>query len=118
MGELFSPFTKVLPEELTPIIISYPKDLPLDYDDLERYLAERIIVEAPFAILGESFSGPLAIRFAVKNPKNLVAVILCATFMENPPVLTTRIQCIFAVNARQALIDCPKPVLYLYATKD
>jgi pimeloyl-ACP methyl ester carboxylesterase len=169
-GMLFSPFTKVLPEALTPIIISYPKDLPLDYDDLDYYLAEQIPAEEPFVILGESFSGPLALRFAAKNPKNLVAVILCATFIENPvskmsacfspvlaekmfqlplppffirhlllgkdapdemmdtfrevlnamnpQVLAARIKSVFAVNAKQALLDCSKPILYLLATRD
>jgi len=38
----------------------------------------------PYAILAESFSGPLAIRLAARNPPNLKAVILCATFASNP----------------------------------
>lgn len=83
-GVLFSPFIAVLSKALMPIIVSYPNDWPLDYDDLEHYLVERIKAEAPFVILAESFSGPLALRLAVKNPPNLVAVILCATFVDNP----------------------------------
>ncbi|MCI0690679.1 alpha/beta hydrolase [candidate division KSB1 bacterium] len=89
-GALFSPFIAVLSKQLTPIVVSYPKDWPLDYDDLEHYLVERINAKEPFVILAESFSGPLALRLAAKSPPNLVAVILCATFVENPlPKMST-----------------------------
>ena len=35
-------------------------------------------------LLGESFSGPIAIRIAADPPPGLVAVILCVTFARNP----------------------------------
>jgi pimeloyl-[acyl-carrier protein] methyl ester esterase len=38
----------------------------------------------PFVLLGESFSGPIAIRIAARSPAGLVAVILCGTFAKNP----------------------------------
>jgi pimeloyl-ACP methyl ester carboxylesterase len=37
-----------------------------------------------FVILGESFSGPLAIRIAAHPPPALVGLILCVTFASNP----------------------------------
>jgi pimeloyl-ACP methyl ester carboxylesterase len=40
--------------------------------------------EQSFVLLGESFSGPLAIRIAARAPKGLVGLILCATFAKNP----------------------------------
>ena len=38
----------------------------------------------PFALVAESFGGPLAIRIAADAPPNLRAVVLCATFARNP----------------------------------
>jgi pimeloyl-ACP methyl ester carboxylesterase len=91
-GVLFSPFIAVLPKALTPIIVSYPRELPLDYDGLEHYLVERVEAKEAFVILAESFSGPLALRLAAKSPPNLVAVILCATFVENLlPEMSSRV---------------------------
>jgi pimeloyl-[acyl-carrier protein] methyl ester esterase len=37
-----------------------------------------------FAIVAESFSGPIAIRIAAKKPKGLVALVLVGTFVHNP----------------------------------
>lgn len=47
----------------------------------------------PFLILGESFSGPIAISIAASNPPGLLGLILCVTFARNPhpllPLVTT-----------------------------
>jgi pimeloyl-ACP methyl ester carboxylesterase len=37
-----------------------------------------------YVILGESFSGPIAIRIAADPPAGLAGVILCVTFASNP----------------------------------
>jgi len=38
----------------------------------------------PFILLGESFSGPLAVMIAAGRPKNMVGLILCASFLTRP----------------------------------
>jgi pimeloyl-ACP methyl ester carboxylesterase len=48
-------------------------------------------VEQPFVLLGESFSGPLALMAAARHPKGLRGVILCATFVNWPLPLATSI---------------------------
>lgn len=83
-GVLFSPFIKVLPDEFSPKVVSYPTDALFSYSELENYVAARLETDLPFIIVAESFSGPLAIRLAARKPKNLIAVILCATFIKNP----------------------------------
>jgi pimeloyl-ACP methyl ester carboxylesterase len=40
--------------------------------------------DRPFVLLGESFSGPIAMRIGARSPAGLVAVILCGTFAKNP----------------------------------
>jgi pimeloyl-ACP methyl ester carboxylesterase len=41
-------------------------------------------VDRPFAILGESFGGPLALRLAARRPAGLVGVVLAASFHRCP----------------------------------
>jgi pimeloyl-ACP methyl ester carboxylesterase len=80
---LFQPFLDAGPRAFTPELLPYPPDEPLGYDELER----RVRASLPagrFALLAESFSGPLAIRIAARPPQGLAAVVLAATFLHRP----------------------------------
>jgi pimeloyl-ACP methyl ester carboxylesterase len=83
-GKLFSEFVNVLGSSVDSRIVAYPKDQPLGYDELEALVMAVIPRNQPFILLGESFSGPLAIRIAAHAPPGLAAVILCASFAKNP----------------------------------
>jgi len=85
-GVLFRPFLEHLPAELTPIVVSYPPDQELSYSELLQIVMENLPRE-PFVLLGESFSGPLALMAASTGPAGLRAVVLSATFVQNPTVL-------------------------------
>lgn len=63
--------------------ISYPSDRQLAYPDLTELVVERL-PEGEFAILGESFSGPVAIEIAARLPSRAVALILAASFVRSP----------------------------------
>ncbi len=57
--------------------------------DGSRYdvLADQIIAllpPHPFVLLGESFSGPLAIEIAARAPERVAGLVLAATFARNP----------------------------------
>lgn len=100
-GVLFEPLVAALPAHITPHVISYPGDVALDYEQLHAYVMERLPPAGSFAILGESFSGPIALRIACSE-KRTSAVILCATFVRNPvrylPALTRHF--VFATTYR------------------
>lgn len=83
-GELFEPLIDCIPEGIKPIVISYPRDRRCGYIDLKAIIMEAIPRETDFFILGESFSGPLAIMIAGQRPERLKGLILCATFIKNP----------------------------------
>lgn len=83
-GELFAPLIRALPSDITPVVVSYPPETPLSYQQLLPLVKEGFPKEGPFVVLGESFSGPLAVLAASENPRNLAGVILCATFITNP----------------------------------
>jgi pimeloyl-ACP methyl ester carboxylesterase len=80
---LFGPLLAAGPRAFTPEVLSYPSDRPLGYDGLEAHV-RAALPAAPFALVAESFSGPLAIRIAARPPPGLAAVVLVATFLHRP----------------------------------
>jgi pimeloyl-ACP methyl ester carboxylesterase len=64
--------------------VPYPKERFLDYPDLETLVRSQLPRGEPYAILGESFGGPLALRVASTKPQGLVGVVLAATFHRKP----------------------------------
>jgi pimeloyl-ACP methyl ester carboxylesterase len=83
-GKLFGEFVKSLGSNVESLIVAYPKDRSLGYEELEALVRTELPRGRRFILLGESFSGPLAIRIAARPPAELVALILCATFAKNP----------------------------------
>lgn len=83
-GELFAEFVKLLPSWIEPRVVSYPRDQKLSYDQLFPILKSTLRSDEPFVILAESFSTPLAVRFAADTPKGLRALVLCAGFVSPP----------------------------------
>jgi pimeloyl-ACP methyl ester carboxylesterase len=83
-GKLFAEFLKVMDLNISTLVLPYPKDVPMNYDQLETLVTAALPTDRPFVLLGESFSGPLAIRIAARQPAFLVGLILCVTFASNP----------------------------------
>lgn len=80
-GRLFDPFVRALPAELEATVVSHPADQALGYEALEARVP---IPEEPFVLVGESFSGPIAMRIAASQPPRLRALVLVASFTKNP----------------------------------
>jgi pimeloyl-ACP methyl ester carboxylesterase len=90
-GQFFGPFLIALPFYLSPQVVSYPANEFLDYDALVEFVKERIPRDEPFVLLAESFSGPVALKLAAMKPRNLIALVLCATFVSNPTLFPSSI---------------------------
>lgn len=68
--------------------IGYPTNQTLGYDELEKLVRTRLPAAVPFVLLGESFSGPLALRIAANPPVGMRGLVLSTTFARMPvPVL-------------------------------
>jgi len=83
-GDLFLPLLESLGAELKVQVVRYPEKQSLGYEELSAYVSALLPAEEPFVLLGESFSGPIAIRLAAQAPSGLRGVILCCTFARNP----------------------------------
>jgi pimeloyl-ACP methyl ester carboxylesterase len=96
-GRLFERLLAVLPPEISPRVISYESAPAHDYDSLCTFvstlLPSLLQSREPFVLLGESFSGPIAVRVGALAP-DCVGVVLVASFVRCPmrvPRWATRI---------------------------
>jgi pimeloyl-ACP methyl ester carboxylesterase len=90
-GQLFAPFLAALGCEIDVKVVRYPTKEPLGYAELES-VVRASLPEGPFVLLGESFSGPIAISLAASGLPQLKGMVLCCTFVRNPRPLFTRMR--------------------------
>ncbi len=83
-GIFFEDFAAALQPEFKPVIVRYPNDPSLGYAELEAFARAALPPDEQFLVLGESFSGPIAISIAASNPPGLLGLLLCVTFARNP----------------------------------
>jgi pimeloyl-[acyl-carrier protein] methyl ester esterase len=83
-GDLFAGFIAALGDRITPLVLSYPADQILSYEGLADFARKQLPDDQPYVLLGESFSGPVAIALAAERPPGLRGLILCCTFARNP----------------------------------
>lgn len=91
-GTLFKPLLAHLPPEVRPLVVAYPTQERLGYEELLPRVLDALPRSEPFVILGESFSGPLAIMAAARSPAALRGVVLCASFVRNPLPVPARLK--------------------------
>ncbi|WP_445147021.1 alpha/beta fold hydrolase [Dyella sp. Tek66A03] len=83
-GELFEPIVAAVGQRFPVKIIRYPASEPLGYPELESVVRSSLPTDGPFVVLGESFSGPIAVAVAASHPNGLIGLVLCCTFVRNP----------------------------------
>ncbi len=83
-GRLFAPLLAELPHHWRTQVLSYPVDPQLGYDALTARVARALPADGSIVLLGESFSGPIAIALAAQLGERLQALILCCSFASNP----------------------------------
>lgn len=81
-GALFQPLIEALDFEC--LCVTYPADRLLGYTALTDIALESLPRSEAFIVLGESFSGPIAINIAASKPTGLLGLILCASFARSP----------------------------------
>lgn len=105
-GDMFAPLVSALPKTVNPIVVSYPADQELNFDALAVLGKEAIPESGSYALLGESFSGPIAIKLASEADSRLTALFLCCSFARNPSMILAAIRPILSiVPVKSALTD-------------
>jgi pimeloyl-ACP methyl ester carboxylesterase len=82
-GDLFAPLLAALRPDVPTAVVRYP-DEPLDYAACEVIARAALPQNRPYVVLGESFSGPIAVAIAARAPPGLLGCILCASFVTSP----------------------------------
>jgi pimeloyl-ACP methyl ester carboxylesterase len=91
-GKLFNSFISSLGTAQKVIVVSYPDSEALGYAELEVLARAAIPRNTPFILVGESFSGPIAISIAASAPEQLKGLILCCSFARNPQPIFSSLQ--------------------------
>jgi pimeloyl-[acyl-carrier protein] methyl ester esterase len=110
-GEMFADFLTALPNTLVATVVAYPTTKFVSYGDLLQLISAGAPKTEPFVVLAESYSTPIALKYAATNPSNLAAVILCAGFVLAPIGGWTRLvkmvakPWIFALRAPRFILE-------------
>lgn len=83
-GDLFAPLVAALGDTFTLQVVRYPADRPATYEELASIVRAALPRDRPYLLLGESFSGPIAVMLAAEAPIGLQALVLCCSFVRNP----------------------------------
>lgn len=83
-GRLFGPFLRQIPRDVATHVCSYPTHEALGYDELFARQKRELAGAGRLVLLAESFSGPLAIRYAAAHPERVAALVLVASFIRSP----------------------------------
>ncbi|HEV2155993.1 alpha/beta hydrolase [Bradyrhizobium sp.] len=81
-GELLRPLAERLSAHRSVQLVGYPTDCVLGYDQLAAYVGERL-PSGRFVVLGESFSGPIAIEIAATVTR-VAGLVLASSFARHP----------------------------------
>jgi pimeloyl-ACP methyl ester carboxylesterase len=84
-GRLFSPLLQELGHDFDLRPVAYPSDRVLGLDALAEHARAFAPRASRYAIVAESFSGPIALKLAAADSRGLTALILVATFV-TPPI--------------------------------
>ena len=82
--ELFTAIQNMIPSEVDAEFIELPSEGKQDYVTLSSWLNDYLSASQPRLIIAESFSGPLALRLAAREPTKICGVVLAASFCDAP----------------------------------
>jgi pimeloyl-[acyl-carrier protein] methyl ester esterase len=83
-GELFAGFIAAVSGEFETKVVRYSTDICQSYSDLAGLICAAAPADAPFVLVAESFSSPLAIHYAATKPPTLKGLVLCCGFASAP----------------------------------
>src|SRR5439155_22620184 len=69
------------------MVVKYPPDRALDYAELEALVRATLPTQRSFLLVGESFSGPVAVALAASSPVGLRGLVLVCSFVRSPIAL-------------------------------
>lgn len=87
-GDLFERFVAIAPRSFRPIVVSFP--CVGTYSDLKIAIRSQLPAAESFVVLGESFSGPLALAIAEEVGERVSHIVVCNSFVSSPATKVLR----------------------------
>ena len=83
-GALFKPLVDAIGSRAATTVISYSSPEVSRYADCRAVVERNLPREEPYVLVGESFSGPIAVSIAAARPPGLIGLVLAASFVSSP----------------------------------
>ncbi len=83
-GELLSDFAAAFDGRPAVQVVDYPRDRIETYDAVVARVRTLLPTSGRYVLMGESYSGPVALRIAAERPAGLAGVMLAASFISAP----------------------------------
>src|SRR5262249_21163064 len=106
-GVLFQPFITSLGTGVNARTIRYPNEKQLDHAELASFARSTLPSGMPVVLVGESFSGPVAVLLAAESGWDVRAVVLCASFVRNPRPWMTKVVARLPITISAASVAAP-----------
>lgn len=83
-GTLFEPLLDSMGSEAATTVVDYASPEVSRYADCRAVAERKLPHDEPYVLVGESFSGPIAVSIAAAHPPGLCGVVLVGSFIANP----------------------------------
>lgn len=84
-GDLFDPFIEALASDVPSTVVRYTSPPLSRYSDCQAAVLTRLPNDdLPYLLIGESFSGPIAVSIAAAQPRGLCGLVLAGSFVSSP----------------------------------
>jgi pimeloyl-[acyl-carrier protein] methyl ester esterase len=83
-GDFFQPLLEAIADTVPTHVVRYPVDGAHDHGTCLKLAQAELPASGRYVVLGESFSGPVAISLAAQAPRGLAGLILSSSFAVNP----------------------------------
>jgi pimeloyl-ACP methyl ester carboxylesterase len=83
-GDLFEPLERAMGAPASLTVVRYTSPELTRYVECVAYVREQLPRNESYVLVGESFSGPVAVSIAASNPPGLVGLVLVGSFVSSP----------------------------------
>ena len=83
-GDLFRPFLSAVGSAVPSTVVRYSSPEVSGYAECRAVAEAQLPDPEPYILVGESFSGPIAVSIAATNPPGLCGLVLVGSFVEKP----------------------------------
>jgi pimeloyl-ACP methyl ester carboxylesterase len=83
-GDLFRPFLNAVGSAAPSTVVRYSSPEVSGYAECRAVAEAQLPDSEPYILVGESFSGPIAVSIAATNPPGLRGLVLVGSFVETP----------------------------------